>query len=108
LGADEVEMENQIDLDREVEHGEAVQNPITPALERTGGGEEKMAAQQSLVVAREDGGGVECVRVRGMGKREGSGQGLAWLDQVESVGPSWSGPGLGQTSWANPSNHLNI
>jgi hypothetical protein len=76
---------------------QASKSPITPALEKAGGGEEKMAARRSLVVARKEGGGVESVRVRGRRKREGSGQGFAWLDQVESVGPSWSGPGLGQT-----------
>jgi hypothetical protein len=38
-----------------------------------------------------------CASERGEREREGSGQFHAWLDQVESVGPSWSGPGLGQT-----------
>jgi hypothetical protein len=38
-------------------------------------------------------------------EREGSGRCLTWLDQVESV---WTRPGLGQTSWASPFNHLTI
>jgi hypothetical protein len=47
--------------------------------------------------------GIVCVRVGEVSEREGSGRALPVLDQTDQVGP-----GLGQTNWASPSNHLAI
>jgi hypothetical protein len=45
LGADEVELENQIELGKDTKLIEADESPISPALETVGGGQERAAAR---------------------------------------------------------------